>query len=86
MKPAVVSVKVKIVRDASGESKLPPQIRQFFRDFGAPDSVNPQQAIIGEGSGFFISSDGYIVTNNHVVQDSRPSPSPWTTAASSTPK
>ena len=71
VKPAVVSVKVKIVRDASADSKLPPQIRQFFHDFGAPDRVNPQQEIIGEGSGFFISSDGYIVTNNHVVQDSK---------------
>ena len=27
--------------------------------------------ILGEGSGFFISSDGYIVTNNHVAQDSK---------------
>lgn len=37
----------------------------FFDDFfGGPNSNRPQMA---SGSGVFVSSDGYIVTNNHVV-------------------
>ena len=32
-----------------------------------PKGKQPQRMMIGEGSGFFISADGYIVTNNHVA-------------------
>jgi serine protease Do len=40
--------------------------------FGRPDSDDsprqqPRQYVSGQGSGFFISADGYAVTNNHVV-------------------
>ena len=44
----------------------------FFRQFGMPDGERtvahrPHASTMAQGSGFFISADGYIVTNNHVV-------------------
>ena len=39
---------------------------QFGQQFG-PQAPRRHDTITGEGSGFFISADGYAVTNNHVV-------------------
>ena len=81
VKPAVVSVKVKISDDAeqsSDDGVLPdfPQdspFYHFFRRFSHPGKGDnngvtpPRHNAMAQGSGFFISADGYIVTNNHVV-------------------
>ncbi len=61
-----------------------PQMRQFFkqfrgfgdqngeggnRRFNRRDHNNDQPRPVAQGSGFFISDDGYLVTNNHVVEE-----------------
>ena len=77
VKPSVISVKVNIEEKASkddDDSPFPPgsPMERFFRRFGGPDMPPglrgiPHGHITGQGSGFFISADGYAVTNNHVV-------------------
>ena len=82
VKPAVVSVKVKIENaaarsdDLSGQmDNLPPQIQQFFKRFGGQNGATaphgPAPLTMAQGSGFFISADGYVVTNNHVVENAK---------------
>ncbi len=77
VKPSVISVRVKMERKADSnfnedELPFPPgsPFERFFHRFGMPNLPNRGKEIItGQGSGFFISQDGYAVTNNHVVEN-----------------
>ena len=79
VKGAVVSVRVKIDETGKVSSGLPFPPGSPLYKFFFPNG-NPQQVIIGEGSGFFISADGYIVTNNHVADHAQSVKSRPTTA------
>ena len=64
--------------EGSNGNPFPPgsPMEKFFQQFdfpGMPNGMMPQgkQVITGEGSGFFISPDGYAVTNNHVVEHAK---------------
>jgi len=86
VKPAVIGVRVSLSADLSGDDDQNLSFDRFRRKFGspqetpddapqsAPDGRHGQSAravLVSQGSGFFISADGYAVTNHRLVGNSK---------------
>lgn len=64
--PGVVHIKSTSLDGRGGGGQVPDIFRDFFGDDFGGRGRSPQPSV-GSGSGVIISQDGYIVTNNHVI-------------------
>jgi serine protease Do len=81
VKPAVISVRVRMDNptqtsslndDEASPFRENSPLDRFLRQFGFENNGMPQMRnVAAEGSGFFISADGYAVTNNHVINNAK---------------
>lgn len=73
--PAVVNISVvqEVSNSAATNQVITDELPKIFEDFKnqaeGQRKINQKKKVTSDGSGFLISKDGFIVTNNHLVDD-----------------